>query len=97
MAGWISGFLQDASGTVPVGLVGKMNTLESFPYEFPQLVGRNVLVVGLGGGCLHDLPVWSASENDTVWNWDVDVPSHSNGTGGNICRTRIPTPGSLGN
>ena len=28
-----------------------MNEIESVPYEFPQLVGRNVLVVGLGGGC----------------------------------------------
>jgi hypothetical protein len=29
----------------------EMNELESLPYEFPKLVGRNVLVVGLGGGC----------------------------------------------
>ena len=28
-----------------------MSDFESLPYEFPRLVGRNVLVVGLGGGC----------------------------------------------
>lgn len=28
-----------------------MDEFESTPYEFPQLVGRNVLVVGLSGGC----------------------------------------------